>query len=101
MFIFDTSYLITDEPVILSTSTRRIGTYINNPDPIYLRCLTDAVPPPYQYKWNGPGEGLQVGETATHIIQTPTKDSQFGKYVCTASNTAGFARHTVEVVKIG
>ena len=88
-----------DGPVILPTSTKLMGTYLNNPVPIYLQCLADAVPTS-TYKWNSPS-GKDVGKSSTLVIQNPTVDTQFGDYICEASNTIDFARHTVKVVKIG
>ena len=61
--------------------------------------MADAAPTA-TYKWNSP-TGPEVGTSSTFIIQNPTMDSQFGVYVCEASNKVGFARQNVEVFKIG
>uniref|UniRef100_A0A7M5XDW8 Uncharacterized protein n=1 Tax=Clytia hemisphaerica TaxID=252671 RepID=A0A7M5XDW8_9CNID len=72
---------------------------MKNPDPIYLRCIVDAVPPAV-FKWSDP-KGNQVSEEPTYIIQDPDEDKYFGTYTCRASNIVHFSDHTVEVIKIG
>ena len=83
----------------MPTSTKEIGTYLNNRVPIYLECLADSVPES-TYNWNSP-VGEPVGKSSKLEIRKPTKDSQFGVYVCEARNNIGFARHKVKVIKIG
>ena len=98
LFLDKPSFL--DKPEINETaSSTELWTFIDNYQPIYLKCIANGVPEP-TYTWNHPGGYQKAGDKSTFVLQNP-RPLDFGKYTCTASNTLGAAKHVVEVKKIG
>jgi len=77
---------------------KTIGTYLKNPDPIYLRCNASGVPTP-KYKWTHRSLKFTVADLPVLVIQNPQSD-RFGNYMCKASNGVGDVIHTVTVYQI-
>ena len=88
-----------DKPEINeAASSTELRTFIDNYQPIYLKCVADGIPEP-TYKWNNP-TGYEIGGESTYPLQRPGP-SDFGKYECRARNELGEAWHFVEVKEIG
>ena len=88
-----------DKPEInKAASSTELRSFINNYQPIYLKCVADGIPEP-TYKWNNP-VGHEIGDKSTYPLHNP-EHADFGKYECRASNKFGVANHFVKVKKIG
>lgn len=79
-------------------SSHRIVSYLDNPKPVYIKCVADGVPKP-TYKWNGPVHQNEIGMNSSYVLTFP-RYTDFGLYRCEASNDLGAASHEVKVVRL-
>lgn len=91
--------MLVDAPVInQQLSSHRIVSYLDNPKPVYIKCVADGVPKP-TYKWNGPVHQNEIGMNSSYVLTFP-RYTDFGLYRCEASNDLGAASHEVKVVRL-
>ena len=96
------SFFFLDSPVIdEEKSTKRVITYVENPNPVILKCVADGRPPP-NYRWRDQF-GRIISQESTYTLVKPTSQ-QIGsgvQYSCEARNKAGASRvHGVSIERI-
>ena len=94
------SFFFLDVPVIEEEkSTRRVVTYVDNPNPVILKCVADGRPPP-KYQWRDQF-GSTISQESTYTLVKP-KSREIGvQYSCVARNKAGTSRvHAVSIEQI-
>ena len=90
-----------DNPITTRLTTDKLNAVVLGNGRIAMTCITDANPPPSQYKFYRNGVYLRTSLTRVHVIHK-ARYFDAGTYMCVPINRLGFGSNgSVQVSVIG